>query len=49
MSSGVPAPQELSDSDAKLWAMLAHLSGIIIAVIGPLIIMLVFGPRSAPS
>lgn len=41
------APQELSESDAKLWAMLAHLSGIILAVIGPLIIMLVFGPRSS--
>ena len=27
--------------------MLAHLSGIVIPVIGPLIIMLVFGPRSA--
>lgn len=26
--------------------MLAHLSGIILLVIGPLIIMLVFGPRS---
>ena len=47
MSSDVPAPPELSESDARLWAMLAHLSGIIIAVIGPLIIMLVFGPRSA--
>lgn len=47
MSGETPAPQELSEADAKLWAMLAHLSGILIAVIGPLIIMLVFGPRSA--
>ena len=30
-----------------MWAMLAHLSGIVLLVIGPLIIMLVFGPRSA--
>lgn len=30
-----------------MWAMLAHLSGIILLIIGPLIIMLVFGPRSA--
>lgn len=36
----------LSDSDAKLWAMLAHLSGIVIAIIAPLIIMLVLGPRN---
>ena len=27
--------------------MLAHLSGIVLLVIGPLVIMLVFGPRSA--
>ena len=39
--------QPMSDSDARLWAMLAHLSGIVIAIIGPLIIMLVFGPRNA--
>lgn len=37
----------MSESDARLWAMLAHLSGIVIAIIGPLIIMLVFGPRNA--
>ena len=43
-----PMPQPpMSDSDARLWAMLAHLSGIVIAIIGPLIIMLVFGPRNA--
>lgn len=47
-SSPAPAPQPpMSDSDARLWAMLAHLSGIVIAIIGPLIIMLVFGPRNA--
>jgi len=47
MTTPNPAPEPLSDSDARLWAMLAHLSGIIIAIIGPLIIMLVFGQRSA--
>lgn len=44
---GPPPPQPMSESDARLWAMLSHLSGIIISVIGPLIIMLVFGPRNA--
>lgn len=45
---GQPAGhQPMSESDAHLWAMLAHLSGIILLVIGPLIIMLVFGPRNA--
>jgi uncharacterized Tic20 family protein len=37
----------LSDADARLWAMLGQLSGILLSFIGPLIIMLVFGPRSA--
>lgn len=41
------APQPMSDSDARLWAMLAQLSGILISFIGPLVIMLVFGPRNA--
>ena len=42
------APQQpLSDSDARLWAMLGQLSGIILGFVGSLIIMLVFGPRSA--
>ena len=39
--------QPLSDADARLWAMLGPLSGILLSFIGPLIIMLVFGPRSA--
>ena len=45
----IPAgpPPAMSDADARLWAMLAQLSGIILSFIGPLIIMLVFGPRSA--
>lgn len=37
----------MSDSDARLWAMLGQLSGIILGFIGPLIVMLVFGPRNA--
>ena len=42
------APQQpLSDADARLWAMLGQLSGIILGFVGSLIIMLVFGPRSA--
>ncbi len=40
-------PQPMSDSDARLWAMLGQLSGIILGFIGPLIVMLVFGPRNA--
>ena len=45
----VPAPgqQPMSDSDARLWAMLGQLGGIILGFIGPLIVMLVFGPRNA--
>lgn len=39
--------QPLSESDARLWAALGQLSGILLSVIGPLIVMLVFGPRSA--
>jgi uncharacterized Tic20 family protein len=41
-----PGQPPMSESDARLWAMLAHLSGIVIAIIGPLIIMLIFGPRN---
>lgn len=42
-----PAGQQpMSDADARLWAMLGQLSGILIGFIGPLIIMLVFGPRN---
>ena len=45
----IPAgpPPAMSDADARLWAMLAQLSGIILSFIGPLIVMLVFGPRNA--
>lgn len=40
-------PQPMSESDARLWAMLGQLSGILLGFIGPLIVMLVFGPRNA--
>lgn len=39
--------EPMSESDARMWAMLSHLSGIVISIIGPLIIMLIFGPRNA--
>lgn len=30
-----------------MWAMLAHLLGIVVSFIAPLVVMLVFGPRNA--
>ncbi|TEX46883.1 MAG: hypothetical protein B7C55_14115 [Actinomycetales bacterium mxb001] len=39
--------QPLSQSDERLWAALGQLSGILVSFIGPLLIMLIFGPRSA--
>lgn len=42
-----PDQQPMSDSDARLWAMLGQLGGIVLGFIGPLIVMLVFGPRNA--
>jgi uncharacterized Tic20 family protein len=45
---GVPGGElPLSQSDERLWAMLAHLSGLVITIIGPLVVLLVFGKRSA--
>ena len=38
----VPAPLQ---SDETLWAVLAHLSYFVLALIGPLVIMLVAGPQ----
>ena len=43
--AGGEAP--MSASDERLWAAIAQLSGILISFLGPLIIMLVFGSRSA--
>lgn len=44
-----PAPgvQPLSATESRQWAMFAHLGGIILGFVGPLIVMLVFGPRDA--
>lgn len=39
--------QPLSQSDERLWAALGQLSGILVSFIGPLLIMLIFGSRSA--
>ncbi len=39
--------QPLSPSDERMWAMLAHLGGIVFGFIPSLVIMLVFGKRSA--
>jgi uncharacterized Tic20 family protein len=52
MSTTPPPPppagqQPMSDSDARLWAMLSQLGGIILGFVAPLIVMLVFGPRNA--
>lgn len=42
-----PDAQPMSESDARLWAMLGQLGGIILGFVAPLIVMLVFGPRNA--
>jgi uncharacterized Tic20 family protein len=39
--------QPLSQSDERLWAMLAHLSEFVLAIIAPLLIMVLLGKRSA--
>jgi uncharacterized protein len=38
--------QPMTDSDQRLWGMLAHLGGIVTWFVGALVIMLVFGERS---
>lgn len=42
-----PAPQPMTESDARLWSMLAQISGIVLGFIGSLVVMLVFGPRNS--
>jgi uncharacterized Tic20 family protein len=37
----------LSPAESRQWGMLSHVGGIILSVVGPLIVMLVFGPRDA--
>lgn len=46
------SPSRLSPQDERLWGMLSHLSALVFAVIalafiGPLLIMLIQGPKSA--
>jgi uncharacterized Tic20 family protein len=47
--AAAPAPgvMPLSPAESRQWAMLAHVGGIILGFVGPLIVMLVFGPRDA--
>jgi len=37
----------LSPSDERLWALLAHLSIFVLSIIGPILILVLLGPRSA--
>jgi uncharacterized Tic20 family protein len=41
------AEQPLSPSEEHVWALLAHLSVFVLAIIAPILIMVVFGKRSA--
>lgn len=36
----------MSDADQRMWAMLAHLGGVLFAVVGPLVVWLVYKERS---
>jgi len=49
MGYGQPAPAgpPLSDSDQRLWGMLAHFSGILFAWLGPLVVWLIYKDRDA--
>ena len=45
--AGTPAPgAPLTDSDARLWAMLAHLGGMAISFLAPLVVWLIYRERS---
>jgi len=41
------APQPVSPSDEKTWSILAHVGGILLGFLGPLIVFLVYKDRSA--
>jgi uncharacterized protein len=41
------APQPMSPSDERLWALLSHLSFFVLAIIAPIVIMLTKGKESA--
>ena len=49
ISYGYPpaAPAPLPPNEERLWAMLAHLSYFAFTIFAPIIILVVFGPRSA--
>lgn len=38
--------QPLSDSDARMWAMLAHIGGILFSFVAPLVVWAIFKERS---
>jgi len=44
---GAGQPEQLSQSDERMWAMLGHLGGIVLGFIAPLVVMLVQGGKSA--
>lgn len=39
-------PVAMSPSDERTWGMLAHLSGLFLSFLGPLLVMLIQGPKS---
>lgn len=45
-SSGSGGSSQLSESDERMWAMLGHLGGIVLAIIAPLVVLLVQGDKS---
>ena len=49
--AGYPAPGapagQLSQNDERMWSMLAHLGGLLLGFIAPLVVMLVQGDKSA--
>ncbi len=42
-----PAPAPMPPNEERLWAMLSHLSYFAFTIFAPIIILVVFGPRSA--
>lgn len=43
-----PSPQApLAPQDERTWSVLAHVSGVVLSVVGPLVVWLVFRDRSA--
>jgi uncharacterized Tic20 family protein len=44
---GYAGEQPLSQSDERMWALLAHLSIFVLSLIGPILILVLLGKRSA--